>query len=121
MGSGNSRHEENVVADVLDKSNISTRDFTILKLHGATGSLIAGSLATLMLMYAFYRVVLWRRERMRAAMEERGVPAGVGVGRPAQRELPLRNVRDLCDGCIERGQHAHQHDRDILHGHFQPA
>ena len=118
MGSGNSKHEENIVADVLDKSNIRTSDFTILKLHGATGSLIAGSLATIMLMYAFYRAVLWRRERMRVAQGDRGMPAGIGFGGPALRELPLRNVRELCDVCAERGQN--QRERD-LHGHFQPA
>jgi len=120
MGSGNSRREENLVADVVDKSHISTRDFTVLKLHGNTGALIAGSLATLLLLYAAYRVVLWRRARMARVEEERGVPMGVGLGRLAQREAPLRNARGLCDGCIEHGQHEHE-QRDILHGHFQPV
>ena len=118
MGSGNSKHEENIVADVLDKSNIRTSDFTILKLHGATGSLIAGSVATVVLMYAFYRAVLWRQERMRVAQGDRGMQAGVGFGGPALRELPLRNGRELCDVCAERGQNQRKRD---LHGHFQPA
>ena len=119
MGSGGSKHEENNVADLVDKSNITTSDFTILKLHGATGSLIAGSVATVVVMYVVYRAVLWRRERMRAEQGDRGMQAGMGVGGPVLRELPLHNNgRAHCDVCGERGINPRERD---LHGHFQAA
>ena len=73
MGSGNTKQEENVVTDRVDKSHISTRDFTVLRLYGDTGALIAGSLATLLLLYGVYRAVLWRRARMVPEAEHTGL------------------------------------------------
>ena len=117
MGSGNSKQEENVVADRVDKSHISMSDFTILRLHGDTGALIAGSLATLLLLYAVYIAVLWRRARMVREAEEGAHAVRVGLGRVAQRAVPFHPAHGLCDDCAERPPQ----QPDVLQGHFQPV
>lgn len=128
MGSGSTKHEENVVADTVDKSRITTRDFTILRLHGDTGALIAGSLATLLLLYTIYRAVLWRRARLARAKEdaEQGPQVnGMGMGRFMPRAVPPPcPVHPLCNDCAERPHIPpvyQQQQPDVLQGHFQPA
>ena len=127
MGSGSTKHEENVVADTVDKSHISTRDFTILRLHGDTGALIAGSLASLLLFYVVYRTVLWRRARIARAKEdsEEGSRAmRMGLGRLAPRAVPPPcRVHGLCDDCAEGPPvpPVYRQQPDVLHGHFQPV
>ncbi len=127
MGSGSTKHEENVVADTVDKSRISTRDFTVLRLHGDTGALIAGSRATLLRLYTVYRAVQWRRARLARAREdaEEGTRAiRMGLGRFAPRAMPPPcRVHGLCDDCAEGplAPPACRQPPDVLQGHFQPA
>ena len=90
MGSGGSKTTETVVADSVDKSNNLSKDFTILKINGNTGALIAGSVATLLLLYIASRGVLWKRAKTVAGREEpRGGQRAVwgGPGRVAQEGL----------------------------------
>ena len=68
MGAGDSKHKS-VVADSIKKSLNLSKDFTVLRLHGEIGGVIAGSLATLLLLYILYRGVLWKRSRMARARE----------------------------------------------------
>ena len=127
MGTTSTKHEENVVADKVDKSTINTRDFTILRLHGNTGALIIGSLATLLLLYAVYRAVGWRRAKMvqERADAEQGAQAQVrmGLGRFVPRAAPLPcNAPGICDDCAEAARPpANRQQPDMLQGHFQPA
>ena len=70
MGAGSSKKTESVVADSVDISNNLSKDFTILRIHGDTGALIAGSVATLLLIYVIYRGILWKRAKMGAGRRE---------------------------------------------------
>ena len=102
MGTGDSKHE-NVVADTIDRSHNLSKDFTVLRSHGDTGPLIAGSLANFLQLYIIYRGVLWKRSRMLRAREEaedgpRAVWAGPGrVVRRAPHEKLSSDCRDIAD------------------------
>ena len=87
MGSGNTKHE-NTVADKVDKLHTMSHDFTVLRLHGDTGALIAGSLAILLLFYIIYRAVMWRRAKLvwdRREAEEGTCAVCIGPGSLARR------------------------------------
>ena len=129
MGAGSSKKTESVVADSVDISNNLSKDFTILRIHGDTGALIAGSVATLLLIYVIYRGILWKRAKMGAGRREPqdgqravwGNPGRVaqegwaGPERVARRHPPVYAVHEeVCEECREDAAH------DVLRGHFQP-
>ena len=80
------------MADTINRSQNLTKDFTVLRLHSDTGLLIAGSLATFLLLYVIYSVVLWKRSRMLRAREEaENGPCTVWAGQGrVVRSVPLR-------------------------------
>ena len=64
MGSGGSKKTESVVAETVDYSTNLSKDFAILRLHGGTGALMAGTVATVILIYLAYRMFLWKKAKM---------------------------------------------------------
>ena len=125
MGLGGSKHgnTEHIVAEKVDKSQSFSKQFTILRLHGDTGALIAGSLATLLLLYVAYRGVLWKRAKMQREREvmqrerEVQVPRAVwgGPGRMVGRRAPppsLCGDQEVCNDCRAGSPH------DVLQGRF---
>ena len=109
-----------MVANKVDKLQISPRAFRVLRLHGDTGALIAGSLATLLLLYTNYRAVLWRCAKMvreRRLAEEGTRAVWMGPGRIAQRVIPLHPDHGLCNDCAERPPQ----QQNVFQGQFQPA
>ena len=140
MGGSGSKKTENVVADSVDFSTNLSKDFAVLRLNGGTGALMAGVVATGILVYMAYKVFLWKRAKMGA---ERRAPQGeervvwgnpgridqedrAGVGRFARRPptsfMPPRSAavlpppahEDFCADCREEAAY------DVLRGHFQP-
>ena len=83
-----------------------TTDFTVLRLHGDTGALISGSLATFLLLYIVYRGVLWKRSRMSGAREEAedGPRAWACPGRVLRRAPPDFAEQEVCE--VEEGPRA---------------
>ena len=83
----------------MDLSTNLSKDFAVLRLNGGTGALMAGVVATGILVYMAYKVFLWKREKMgaerRALQGEERVVWGnlgridqedrAGVGRLARR------------------------------------
>ena len=137
MGSYGSKKTDNVVADTVDFSTIMLKDFAVLRLHGGTGALVAGVVATFILVFLAYKIFLWKRAKMGAGRrapqgEERAVWGGpgrmdnedrAGLGRFNRRlptafrpaaVLPLPAHVDVCEDCREDAAY------DVLRGHFQP-
>ena len=140
MGSYGSKKTDNVVADSVDLSTNLSKDFAILRLHGGTGALVAGVVATFILVFLAYKLFMWKRAKMGAGRrapqgEERAVWGGpgrmdnedrAGLGRfnrrlptafmPARPAavLPLPAHVDVCEDCREDAAY------DVLRGHFQP-
>ena len=113
----------------MDNSNNLSKDFTIMRIHGDTGALIAGSVATLLLISVIYRGILWKRAKMGAGRKE--PKDGQGAvwaysGRVGQEgwEGPEMVVRrpppvyatneEVCKECKEDAA------QDVLRGRFQP-
>ena len=140
MGSGGSKKTESVVAETVDYSTNLSKDFAILRLHGGTGALMAGTVATVILIYLAYRMFLWKKAKMGAG---RRAPQGgqravwgnpgriaqedlAGPGRFARRPpaafipprpaavLPPPAHEEICKECREEAAY------DVLRGHFQP-
>ena len=140
MGSYGSKKTDKVVADTVDFSTNMSKDFAILRLHGGTGALVAGVMATFILVFLAYKLFMWKRAKMGAGRrapqgEERAVWGGpgrmdnedrAGLGRfnrrlptafmPARPTavLPLPAHVDVCEDCREDAAY------DVLRGHFQP-
>ena len=119
MGSESSKTTETVVADTVDRSNNLYKVFTILRIHGDTGALIAGSVATLLLLCVVYRGILWRRAKMGAGRREpqdgqRAVWADpgrvaqegwAGPGRVVRRLPPAYAAHEeVCKECRDSGR-----------------
>ena len=66
MGGSSSKKTEKVVDDSVDFSTNLSKDFAVLRLHGGTGALMAGVVATGILIYLAYKVFLWKRAKMGA-------------------------------------------------------
>ena len=140
MGSYASKKTDNVVADSVDLSTNLSKDFAILRLHGGTGALVAGVMATFILVFLAYKLFMWKRAKMGAGRRaplggERAVWGGPGrmdnedraglerfngrirtAFRPAAAAaLPLPAHVDICEECREDAAY------DVLRGHFQPS
>ena len=140
MGSYGSKKTDNVVADSVDLSTNLSKDFAILRLHGGTGALVAGVMATFILVFLAYKLFMWKRAKMGAGRRaplggERAVWGGPGrmdnedraglerfngrirtAFRPAAAAaLPLPAHVDICEECREDAAY------DVLRGHFQPS
>ena len=139
MGSYASKKTDNVVADSVDLSTNLSKDFAILRLHGGTGALVAGVMATFILVVLAYKLFMWKRAKMSAGRRaplgrERAVWSGPGrmdnVDRAeldrfngriradfrpaAAAALPLPAHVDICEECRQDAAY------DVLRGHFQP-
>ena len=140
MGGGGSKSTDTNVAGTIDKSSKLSREFALIKLHGGTTALVAGMVATAVLLYLAYKLFNWKRARMgRAAMRPRdrramwNIPGRVdeevgeepgrlprrvqGAFRPLQAGPghPMPAHEELCGDCqMEAGY-------EVLRGHLPPV
>ena len=79
MGGGGSKNTEKTVAGIVDNSKLS-KDFAIIKLHGGTSAMVAGVVASALLLYVAYKLFNWRKTKTaRAAQRPRQGLGPVGV------------------------------------------
>ena len=67
MGGGGSK--DNVVADSIDNSTNLSKEYAMLRLHGGTSALFAGAAASAALIYIFYKLFCWKRDRLNRARQ----------------------------------------------------
>ena len=139
MGGASSKSTDNTVVGTIDKSSKLSRDFAIIKLHGGTTALVAGMVATAVLLYLPYKLFNWKRARMgQAALRPRdrramwNIPGrvdeelGEGPGRLPRRAQgafrplqatpghPMPVHEELCGDCQQEAGY------DVLRGPFPP-
>ena len=137
MGGGGSKNNDKSVAGIVDNSKLS-KDFAIIKLHGGTSAMVAGVVASALLLYVAYKLFSWRKEKMRQAAqrprlgigrvvrrvdEEDGEgPGGFprrlpAIFRPLQPAPghPMPAQEELCEECQQEAGY------EALRGHFPPV
>ena len=147
-GMGGHGSKENVNADSINNSTNLSKEYALLKLHGGTAALFAGAAASAVLIYIFYRLVLYNRSRMNRARGQRapkvegrfvwgnrgGVEEEGALGRAARRlpvvlrapppSIQTRVIQeeDFCEECREEAAREARDEPayDALRGHFRP-
>ena len=147
MGGGGSK--DNVVADSIDNSTNLSKEYAMLRLHGGTSALFAGAAASAALIYIFYKLFCWKRDRMNRARQRalqgegrlvrvnqgRADVEGGGVQGRVARRLPvafrppqpptiqrLVQEEEVSEECREEAAREAREEAgyDVLRGHFRP-
>ena len=136
MGGGSSKNNDKSVAGIVDNSSKLSKDFTIIKLHGGTSAMVAGVVATALLLYVAYKLFAWRKAKMSQAAQRPRQGMGRVVARMGEGEGPGRFPRrlpaifrplqpapghpmpsheELCEECQQEAGY------EALRGHFPPV